>query len=148
MIRQATRSDVTTIAELLIEFLDNTSYDKHIAELNPIYIKHLAYAAVKTGYVWVYEKDGIIVGLLIAIKEQNAWIPTLYTLRELVWYVKEEYRNSPSAGRLFVQFCKTGEQLLEDGKIVAYVTTRMATTSEYDLTKRGFRLTEKLYIKD
>jgi hypothetical protein len=62
--------------------------------------------------------------------------------------VREAYRGTTGAGRLFVEFCKTGESLLNSGEIQGYFTTRMTTTTDYDLERRGFRLTEKLYLKD
>jgi hypothetical protein len=62
--------------------------------------------------------------------------------------VREAYRGTTGAGRLFVEFCKTGDRLLNSGEIQGYFTTRMTTTTDYDLERRGFRLTEKLYLKD
>jgi hypothetical protein len=62
--------------------------------------------------------------------------------------VRESHRGTTGAGRLFVEFCKTGEDLLNSGEIQGYFTTRMTTTTDYDLERRGFRLTEKLYLKD
>jgi len=38
--------------------------------------------------------------------------------------------------------------LLDNNEIQGYFTTRMTSTVDYDLERRGFRLTEKLYIKD
>jgi hypothetical protein len=88
------------------------------------------------------------VGLLAATREQNIWIPEKVSLREIVWYVREEYRRSIGAGKLFIKFCEQAELLLKQDLIQGYFTTRMTTTEDYDLERRGFRLTEKLYIKD
>jgi hypothetical protein len=62
--------------------------------------------------------------------------------------VREQYRTSVLAGRLFITFCNVAQRLLETDNIVGYFTTRMSTTADYDLERRGFRLTEKLYFKD
>jgi hypothetical protein len=62
--------------------------------------------------------------------------------------VREEYRGTLGAGRLFIKFCEQAEKLLNNNEIQGYFTTRMTTTRDYDLESRGFRLTEKLYIKD
>lgn len=148
MIRRATRSDLTTVHSLLIDFLQSTSYDKHMADLDEEHIKKLAYNVIQVGYVWLYEHEQVAVGLLIAIKEQNIWMPSKVSLRELVWFVKEEYRRSPGAGRLFIEFCRLGDQLLLNKEIEGYFTTRMATTGDYDLSKRGFREVERLFLKD
>jgi hypothetical protein len=41
-----------------------------------------------------------------------------------------------------------GNTLLEQDKIDGYFTTRMTTTEDIDLERRGFRLTEKTYLKE
>lgn len=148
MIRPATRSDLNTVTDLVMEFLSGTSYDSHTVGIDSEHIRKLAYSLLYSGYTWLYYADDTAVGLLIAVKEANTWIPEKKSLRELVWYVREEYRGTVGAGRLFVEFCRTGEDLLNSGEIQGYFTTRMSTTTDYDLERRGFRLTEKLYLKD
>lgn len=100
------------------------------------------------GYIWLYFNGLVAVGLLVAVKEQNVWMPSKTSLRELVWFVRQEYRGTVGAGRLFIEFCQRAEQLLNNNDIQGYFTTRMTTTQDYDLESRGFRLTEKLYLKD
>lgn len=148
MIRLATRSDLKAVTELLLEFLKSSSYSDHADAVDPEHIQRLAFTALHQGYIWLYFVDQLPVGLLVAVKEANTWVPTKFSLRELVWYVKPEHRSGVGAGRLFVKFCQTGDDLLNTGRIQGYFTTRMATTTDYDLESRGFRLTEKLYIKD
>lgn len=147
-IRRATRTDLEIVSQLVIEFLQSTAYQQHIPEIDNKHIVKMCYAVLQVGLVWLYEYEGVVVGLLIAVKEQNAWIPTKTSLRELVWYVREEYRKTPSAGKLFIEFCRTAEQMLVNKEIDGYFTTRMATTANYDLTKRGFREVERLFLRD
>lgn len=148
MIRLATRADLNLVTELIVEFLQSTSYRDHAQTNNPEHIKRLMYAILHSGYIWLYYNGEVCVGLLVAAKEQNMWIPEKRSLREVVWYVREEYRRTMGAGKLFVKFCEQAELLLEQGDINGYFTTRMTTTEDYDLERRGFRLTEKLYLKD
>jgi len=148
MIRLATRSDLNTVTLLLVEFLASTSYDTHTDSVDREHIKRLAYTILYSGYTWLYYDKDTAVGLLIAVKESNMWMPSKTSLRELVWYVRESHRGTTGAGRLFVEFCQQGQSLLNSGEIQGYFTTRMTTTTDYDLERRGFRLTEKLYIKD
>jgi hypothetical protein len=148
MIRPATRSDLNTVTDLVMEFLQTTSYHNHTLVTDHGHIRRMMYALLYSGYIWLYYSKDVPVGLLIAVKEANTWIPEKKSLRELVWYVREEYRNTVGAGRLFVEFCNTGDDLLSKGEIQGYFTTRMTTTTDYDLERRGFRLTEKLYLKD
>jgi hypothetical protein len=148
MIRLATRSDINVVTDLICEFLQNTSYHDHTDNVDINHIKQLVYVILQQGYIWLLYKDNEAVGLLAAVRERNIWLPNKITLRELVWYVREQYRTSVLAGRLFITFCNVAQRLLETDNIVGYFTTRMSTTADYDLERRGFRLTEKLYFKD
>lgn len=148
MIRLATRSDLNVVTDLLVEFLHSTSYKNHTMTSNKEHIKKLVFSILQHGYIWLYFNQQVAVGLLVAVKEQNIWMPDKTSLRELVWYVREEYRGTVSAGRLFIKFCEQGQELLDKDMIQGYFTTRMTATADYDLESRGFRLTEKLYLKD
>jgi hypothetical protein len=148
MIRLATRSDLNLVTDLIIEFLTDTSYTKHTEVIDREHIKKLVFSVIHHGYIWVYFNDKIAVGLLVAVKEKNVWTTSKTSLRELVWYVRQEYRGTVGAGRLFIEFCQQGDKLLNNGSIQGYFTTRMTSTTDYDLESRGFRLTEKLYLKD
>lgn len=148
MIRLATRSDLTLVTDLIIEFLSNTSYNNHTLVVDREHIKKIVFSVLHHGYIWLLFNEEIAVGLLVAVKEQNTWMPDKISLRELVWFVREEYRGTIGAGRLFIKFCEQAEILLNNDEIQGYFTTRMTTTRDYDLESRGFRLTEKLYIKD
>lgn len=148
MIRLATRADLNLVTDLVVEFLQSTSYNKHTDQIDIAHIKRLVFAVLHQGYIWLLFNDRVAIGLLVAVKEQNMWMPNKISLREMVWYVRQEYRGTVGAGRLFIEFCQQAQQLLNNGEIQGYFTTRMTTTQDYDLESRGFRLTEKLYLKD
>ena len=148
MIRLATRADLNLVTDLLVEFLLETSYNKHCDVIDREHIKKLVFSVLHHGYIWLYFNQEIAIGLLVAVKEQNIWMPNKTSLRELVWFVREEYRGTLGAGRLFIKFCEQGDALLDKDEIQGYFTTRMTSTTDYDLERRGFRLTEKLYLKD
>jgi hypothetical protein len=149
MIRLADRSDLNAVSDLLCEFLTETSYTKHTQDLiDQEHIRRLVFAVLHQGYIWLYEDDNQLVGMLAAVREQNMWVPSKQSLRELVWYVRPSHRGRSSAGKLFVKYCQQAESMLESNQIDGYFTTRMGTTADYDLEARGFRLTEKLYLKD
>jgi hypothetical protein len=148
MIRLATRADLNLVTDLVLEFLTDTAYNKHTDNIDYNHIKQLTYAILHQGYIWLYFNGEVAVGILVAVKEQNIWMPKKVSLREMVWYVKEEYRRTLGAGRLFIEFCRQGQELIDQGQIQGYFTTRMTSTTDYDLESRGFRLTEKLYLKD
>lgn len=148
MIRLATRSDLDSVVDLMFEFLEHTSYDKQARAADREHYKRLAYTVLKVGYIWLWVEQDEPRGLLIAVKEPMLWVPKMHILRELIWFVREPYRKNPAAGKLFIHFCRKGEELLAAGDISAYIATKMTTTEDCDLTKRGFRLTEQVYIRD
>lgn len=150
MIYQAKKIiDVQIAINLLIEFLKETSYG--IEEIDYAGREHLGkliYTIINTNnYVWIAEAESRPVGILIALVEPNMWMPKLKQMRELVWFVLPEYRNTTIGAKLFLEYCKTAQELLDKKSIVGYFTTVMPTTKSIDLEKRGFELKEHTYFK-
>lgn len=134
---------------LLQDFLKETAYSQSQEAANDIeHLGKLVFTVMNNGYIWISYIDDKPAGLLMAIKEKNLWAPQHCELRELVWFVKEEHRKTTIGGRLFKTFCDMGDTLLKQSKIDGYFTTRMTTTEDIDLERRGFRLTEKTYLKE
>lgn len=150
MIRLADHKDTKIIVALLKKFLLETCYGEkaRMASENLEHLCKLVWMTQQYGYIWLaYAKDEPV-GLLMAIKEPNMWLPESKELKEIVWYVMPEYRTSTLAGRLFLEFCKKGQALLKQGQIDQMFTTRMTTTDSVDYEKRGFELREMTYIKE
>lgn len=150
MIKQiGTMVEARDAIRLLQEFLLETPYlQAPDAAHNMEHLGKIVITVMNHGFIWIAYNDKEPVGLLMAVKEPNMWAPTCYELKELVWFVKKEHRRSTIGGRLFKTFCSCAEQLLAQGKIQGYFTTRMTTTDDIDLERRGFRLTEKTYLKE
>lgn len=149
MIRFATYQDTLILINLLKQFLNETSYElAPQASLNTENLCKIIWLCLQSGCVIISEKNKEITGCILAVKQNNMWLPKYRELRELVYYVKPQYRLSITAGKLFRKFEQHAEQLLEQGDIQAYFTTRMTSTRDYDLERRGYRLTEKTYMKE
>jgi L-amino acid N-acyltransferase YncA len=149
MIRLATHLDTKIILDLLEQFLQDTSYSQAVAaSKNQEHLCKMIWTAQQYGYIWLGFVNDEPVGLLIAIKEPNAWFPQAIQFRELVWYVMPEHRHSSIGGKLFLKYCEKAEELKEKGLIQGYFTTRMSTSDSINLERRGFRLTESTYIKE
>lgn len=150
MIKLATNiNDVMIIIPLMQEFLLETSYDQALeASRDREHLGKIATTMIKNGYVWLAFVDGQPAGLLMSVVEKNMWSPKDRQLREILWFVRKPYRKSTVGGRLFAEYCAQGEKLLEQGQIQGYFTTKMTTTDDINLEKRGFRLTEKTYLKE
>jgi hypothetical protein len=149
MIRLATNEDTKIIVALLREFLKETSYKQATqAADNLEHLCKIVWTAQQYGYIWLGYVDDEPVGLLIALKEPNVWLPQAKQLKEFVWFVLPKYRSNSIGGKLFLNYCRKGDELLKNGSIQGYFTTRMTTTDPIDYEGRGFRLTEQTFIKD
>lgn len=148
-IRTATRSDFAGIIELLDHYFAESAYGFHVSEsVDPEHASKILFQVLHQGVVWLAEDDDRLVGLLAVVREPNIWFPAKISLRELMWYVHPDYRMTTAAGRLFLEYTRWAETELNSGRIEAYFMTAMATTTNIDLKKRGFRLAENLYVKD
>ena len=149
MIRLASTDDTLTIVNLLKQFLTETSYSQAVeASQDFEHLCKVTWITLQHGYIWLAYVDELPVGLLMAVKEPNLWLPRVQELKELVWYIRPEYRKNSIGGKLFLNFCKKGEELLKSGEIQGYFTTKMTTTDTIDYESRGFRQTEVTYIKE
>jgi hypothetical protein len=149
MIRLSTNQDTFVIVELLKQFLSETSYSQAEAASRDFeHLCKLSWTFQQYGYIWLAFHKDEPVGILMAVKESNMWLPSAKELREVVWYVKPEHRALSIGGKLFLHYCRKGEELLKTGKIQGYFTTRMTTTDSIDYESRGFRQTEVTYIKE
>lgn len=149
MIRQATQDDTMIIVALLRKFLTETSYEQGKEAAKDLeHLCKLAWMSLQYGYVWLAYVEHQPAGLLMCIKEPNMWFPRAKELREIVWYVIPEYRKNSIGGKLFLKYCQKGEELLKNGLIQGYFTTKMTTTDAIDYESRGFRKTEETFIKE
>jgi len=150
MIKQAkTIADFQQVITLLKDFLSETAYSSsYDLSVSDQHLGKMAAAMSKSGYIWLAYNEQQPVGLLIAVRESNMWAPALTQLREIVWYVRPEHRKTSLGGRLFLEYCRCGDELIEQKKIQGYFTTKMTSTDDIDLERRGFRLTERTYLKE
>jgi hypothetical protein len=149
MIKLATTNDTLIVVDLLKSFLQETSYSQAVeASQDFEHLCKITWISLQHGYIWLAYVNELPVGLLMAVKEPNLWLPKARELKELVWFIRPEYRKNSIGGKLFLNFCKKGEELLKSGEIQGYFTTKMTTTDTIDYESRGFRQTEVTYIKE
>jgi N-acetylglutamate synthase-like GNAT family acetyltransferase len=149
MIRLATTADIDCCADLVEQFLQETAYSasRQLGQ-NRAHICRIVWTCLQQGSIWLADKDSQTVGILIAVREPVFWQPELVCYRELLWFVRPEYRSTSLGGRLFKKYQETAEKMKKLGEIEGYFTTKMTTTSSIDLERRGFRLTEMTYLKE
>lgn len=150
MIRQATNiEDLSDAVEVVQQFLCETSYSQGAtASRNIQHIGALVHGIFQQGHIWLAYQDDRPVGILAAVIEPNMWIPEIHQMREIVWFVRPEYRSTSLGGKMWLKYQEKAEMLLKSGRISGYFTTKMTTTDPINLERRGFRLTEMTYLKE
>lgn len=149
MIKQIqSQEDIRQAIELLKEFIKETVYKDHAENISEMHLGKMVHMVMHNHYAWLASLDDEAVGLLLAVKEANMWAPTQKQMREIVWYVKPEHRQGATAGRLFLEYCRQAEELMEQEEIQGYWTTRMTSTDSVNLERRGFKLREQTYLKE
>ena len=98
------------------------------------------------GLALVAEKDGELAGLLIAMIDPIIWDPDTRIMRELAYWVDEEYRGSTAGYRLIAEYVKQADQMVEDGRISAYVIAKMANSPDLKYDKFGFTKVEEVWV--
>lgn len=144
----SSQEDIQQAIKLLEEFILETVYKGYKEDINTMHLGKMVHMVMHNHYAWLATIDDEPVGILLAVREANMWAPSQKQMRELVWYVKPEHRSGAIAGRLFLEYCKTAESLLEQGHIFGFFTSTQSTTQDINLERRGFKLVEKTFLKE
>lgn len=148
MIRQATKYDIPKIAEMMREYANEAPVEtlKDLVNQNEQYFSQLIYELISgRGFVLV---DNELNGMLIALITQNIWCPKVVELKELAWWVKPEYRKGTLGGKLWLEFNKISEELLDNGRINIVCSTVMVNSPDINYEKRGYKKLETTYFKE
>lgn len=148
MIRKATRYDIPMLLDLVRE------YNKEIPikvyknkELHDeTYVSNLLFTLIKgRGFVLI---DDDFRGMLLAVVIANVWCPKAFELHELAWWVEPEYRNTSLGGRLWIEFNKEAQKMLNEKRVSSVYTSLMENSPSIDYEKRGFKKLETKYFRE
>jgi predicted N-acetyltransferase YhbS len=147
IVRKLERSDYDSVCKLMIEFarscgvddLNKESYDWD-------YAKNVLLRCEKTGASFVAQVDNEIVGILLSMRVPELWQPNIIRLRELAWFVQEEYRHTTIGARLFSAYKNAAETMRNEGKISGYTMTKLHNSDNFDYECRGFKFIESTYM--
>jgi len=144
MIRQATKFDKTEIIEMMKQFRQEADLPEYIGEDNEEYW-NLLLDTILVGKGVVFLEEGK--GLLMALIHPTIWNNKIYTMQELAWYVKPEFRHTTVGYRLLKAYIEYGEELKEDGRIKFFSVSKMDTSPNIKYEKFGFRKKDENWIK-
>lgn len=146
-IRHANKFDFPAIAAMLRRFKLNCPTDISINFDNETHVATVyAHIMAGRGLALVSEKDGKLTGMLIGMIDSLIWDPDTRVLREIAYWVDEEYRGSTAGYRLLAQFVKEADELIENKRINAYSMVKMTNSPDLKFEKFGFKKTEEVWV--
>jgi N-acetylglutamate synthase-like GNAT family acetyltransferase len=148
MIRQATKYDIPKITEMMRKYALEAPVEAFKDSINqdPAYFAQLIYELIAgKGFVLV---DNQLNGMLIAAIMPNIWCPKVYELKELAWWIKPEYRKGTLGGKLWIEFNKRGNELLNSKRFNIVYSTEMVSSPSLNYEKRDYKKLETTYFKE
>lgn len=149
MIRPAVVGDIEAVLVLLKDFaaaslIDYQSWSE--ADLGAARFRILN--LIMHQYLIVAEKDGKLIGMIGAMREQDPWIASRSRMRELFWWVDPEYRRGRLSAELYFRWEQDCERFIRDKLVDQVSLSTQPGSSDLDLSRRGWRCVESHWIKE
>jgi N-acetylglutamate synthase-like GNAT family acetyltransferase len=148
VIRQATKYDMPVLIEMMREYSAQAPIkaiqkkeahnEGHVAQLMTMMI-------AGKGFVLIDDDNR---GFLAAMVINNFWCPNVVELHEIAWWVKPEHRESTVGGRLWKEFDRMAQEMINDGRVTFACTSVLANSPFIDYTKRGYKLMEATFFRE
>jgi GNAT superfamily N-acetyltransferase len=122
-----------------VKDLNRDTYDRE-------YAKNVLLRCEKTGASYIARVEGKPVGMILSMRVAELWQPNIIRLRELAWYVREEYRGTTVGAKLFATYKQHAERMVKEGKITGYTMTKLHNSDNFNYEKRGFKYIESTYL--
>ena len=146
MIRRGIAEDIPHIVRMLKDYSQHINIKCAADVFSVPKVSKLVSLSINQGYVWVFEKDGEIIGSLVAREQVNLFTDGLLETHVIALYVKPEYRNGTIGGRLLIAYDKGCE---EKGIRVSWMGAQVTTElNNKSLERLGYKLSEQSFIKE
>lgn len=110
---------------------------------NPDYGHFFLKNLVENHYVQIGLKDNDRAGFIAGMITPHHFNPNISQMAELLWWVREEFRNSGVGAKLFKEFIEYGKANCD---WITFTLEENTPIGDAVLLKQGFRLTEKAYL--
>jgi N-acetylglutamate synthase-like GNAT family acetyltransferase len=145
-IRQASRFDIPRLIELMKHYREQSPLACLKQSNNETYVESVLYhITLGKGVIYVAEHEGLVVGMIVAIKNQNIWDPEIYTYNELAYWVEPEHRGTSAGFKLLKRYQEAAEQAKVLGTIKYYTITKMINSPDLSYDRFGFRKLEEMW---
>ena len=146
MIRLGDKFDTPAVIDMLKRYRSATPWQRMAMCDNEDYIKVLLnHIFAGKGVIFIAEREGQAIGMLIAIKNPNIWDPSLVVMNELCYWVDPEWRGGSSGYRLLAAYKEHCDRLKETGAIEAYTISKMVNSPDLDYSRFGFQKLEETW---
>jgi len=148
MIRLANKFDIPILIAMIQEFSKETLIQKYKDQAlwDKKYVGNLLYSLILgRGFIVIDEN---LKGMIIAMITPNVWCPKSNQLNELAWWVAPEARNGLLGGKLWIEFNKQAQKLLDEKRIDVVMTSLMANSPKIDYSKRGFKQLHTTFFRE
>ena len=148
MIRLANKFDIPILIAMIQEFSKETLIQKYKDQAlwDKKYVGNLLYSLIVGRGFIVIDED--LKGMIIAMITPNVWCPKSNQLNELAWWVAPEARNGLLGGKLWIEFNKQAQKLLDEKRIDVVMTSLMANSPKIDYSKRGFKQLHTTFFRE
>jgi len=148
MIRLANKFDIPILIAMIQEFSKETLIQKYKDQAlwDKKYVGNLLYSLILGRGFIVIDED--LKGMIIAMITPNVWCPKSNQLNELAWWVAPEARNGLLGGKLWIEFNKQAQKLLDEKRIDVVMTSLMANSPKIDYSKRGFKQLHTTFFRE
>lgn len=149
MIRPARVSDLERLLKLLTDFAGASILDYHAwSEQDLACARERLTNVILYHYLMVAEKDGQVVGMIGAMKEQDPWIGHRTRMRELFWWVDPPFRKGRLSVELYLRWEQDCERFIRDKLVDQVSLSTQPGSTDINLGKRGWRCVEQHWIKE
>ncbi len=146
MVRLANLDESLSIAKLIKEYVQTLDIKAAKQSFSLRKTTSLVQSCITQGLCWVSLKEDQIVGSLFAQEQFNMFSDKDKEIHLIGLYVKPEYRNSTSGGRLLIEFDREAQQ--RDIKITWVSLQHTSTIKNQSLQKLGYEVSEITYKKE
>lgn len=145
IIRRATREDIPFLLTEGIKFIQYhpANFSK---EVDSNYLIEIGLNLIDNHVVFIAEENNKSLGMIAGMVVPNLYNPKFTILQEFFWWIKEEYRNTKAAFKLFSAFEKEAIKLKVNS--IVMVSTAYTPQLERIYKHKNYRPIEYAFMKE
>lgn len=145
-IRLATKFDIPQLIGMLKRYRDHSPLACLKLSNEETYIQELLHQVIAgRGIIFVADNERELEGMLIAVRNSNAWDPNIWALNELAYWVDPQYRNTSAGYKLLSKYRDYAQEEKNKGIIEYFTISKMVNSPDLNYDRFGFRKLEEMW---